>query len=380
MAEPAYRPRFSYTDRLVLDLMAFEGACRVVDQLALPPDASFRIRYEARKRATHHSTRIEGNPLALESIAAAVAGSDRRGSAAEQEVRNYWRALEWLEEQVERSATIDEDFIRRLHRLIIVRGRGRRGERSAYRTGELAVRDTSTGQVDYAPPAPGDVPLLMGQLVAWRGSASAAQLPAPVRAGIMAHRFVSIHPFHDGNGRTTRALATAELWRSGYLMRGFLSVEEYYDADLPAYYAALQLGQPANYYDGRHECDLTPWLEFFVGILAAAAERVRQQAVEFCEPLRIHTAWEDLTRRQQQVLTRLVGQPLDSVGGLSFNPGHVAEWFGVTSRTAIDWLHQWADESFVIPASGSIRITSYRLRAEHESLVVRVRSAMGEGE
>lgn len=375
-----YRPRYDYSDRLVRDLMTFEGACRVVDQLALPPDATFRIRYEARRRATHHSTRIEGNPLALASVPAAVAGRDRTGSAAEQEVRNYWRALEWLEEQAERGAAIDEDFVRRLHRIIIVRGRGRRGERSEYRTGEIAVRDSRSGRVEYGPPMPRDVPELTAQLFAWRCSAATEALPAPVRAAIVAHRFVSIHPFDDGNGRATRALATAELWRAGYAMRGFLSVEEYFDTDLPAYYAALQLGQPWNFYDGRLDCDLTPWIEFFVGILATAARTVQAQAVEFSEPHRIHTAWEDLSRRQQQMLTRLVGHRPDSAGRLSFTPGDVAEWFGITPTTAREWLKEWAGAGFVEPTSRSERVRSYRVASRHEDLVLATRSAGGIGE
>ncbi len=376
MTHSPYLPSFSYTDRLVCDLMAFEGCCRVVDQLVLPPDASFRIRYEARRRATHHSTRIEGNPLALDSIPAAVAGRGRTGSEAEQEVRNYWRALEWIEDQVARAAPVDEEFIRRLHRVIIVRGRGKRGERSDYRTDDIAVRDRATGRVDYAPPEWQDVPSLMAQLSAWRASTSATQLPAPIRAAVLSHRFVSIHPFGDGNGRTARALATAELWLAGYAARGFLSVEEYYDADLPAYYEAIQLGQPVNFYDGRHACNLTPWVVFFVGTLARAATRVREQAVEFSRDLLPHTPWESLDRRQQQVLMRLVGHGLDESGLLRFRPAEVSEWFGVTPKTALEWLHEWASRGFVLAASGQERVRSYRLGPDYENLVLKVLSTV----
>ena len=75
----------------------------------------------------------------------------------------------------------------------------------------------------------------MQELVEWWLGSAAGALPGPVRAGLVAHRFVSIHPFGDGNGRTARALATTELWRAGYDMRGFLSLEEHYTANLQAY-------------------------------------------------------------------------------------------------------------------------------------------------
>jgi hypothetical protein len=57
----------------------------------------------------------------------------------QQEVRNYWRALEWIEEQIEARRPVSEEFIRELHGIILVRGLGRRGLRSAYRTDECPV-------------------------------------------------------------------------------------------------------------------------------------------------------------------------------------------------------------------------------------------------
>ena len=276
---PRYEPRFSYTHEIVNDLLTIEGACRLVDVLALPPDAAFRLKYEARRRSTRYSTAIEGNSLTPDDMIEAVASSDRDLSEQQQEVRNYWNALEWLERQVENNARFTEDFIRRLHGIIIVRGRGRRAEQSQYRTGECPVVDSVTGQVDYGPPRPEDVPGLMAALVTWRNSPAAKQLPGPIRAGVLAYQSVTIHPFADGNRRTARALATAELWFSGYQMRGFLSVEEYYFQNLQRYYDSLQMGLDWDYYSGRNDPGLTPWLSYFVGMMARAASGVRVEAL-----------------------------------------------------------------------------------------------------
>jgi Fic family protein len=51
-----------------------------------------------------------------------------------------------------------------------VRGRGRRGSKSEYRITECPVVDTVTRAIDYGPPEPGDVPVLMGELVDWLSS------------------------------------------------------------------------------------------------------------------------------------------------------------------------------------------------------------------
>lgn len=207
-------------------------------------------------------------------------------SVMQQEVRNYWRALEWIEGQLEAGRSPSQEFIREVHAVIIVLGAGRRGRRSEYREAECPVVDSVTRTIDYGPPKPNDVRELMAGLVAWWRSAEAAELPGPVRAGLLAHRFVSIHPFGDGNGRVARTLATAELWRSGYEMRGFLSLEEHYTADLKAYYDSLQMGLPVDFYEGRHDPDHTQWLEYFLATMANAADGLRQEAIALYGPER----------------------------------------------------------------------------------------------
>ncbi len=72
--------------------------------------------------------------------------------------------------------------------------------------------------------------------------------------------FETIHPFTDGNGRTARALATLVLYQRGYDFRRLFALEDYYNEDRPAYYAAINIGK--NYTERR--IDFTPWLEYFV--------------------------------------------------------------------------------------------------------------------
>ncbi len=371
-----YSPRFSYSHEMVSHLMRIEGACRLVDVLALPPDAAFMLKYDAQRHSTRYSTAIEGNTIRLETISEGIALADRTGSQQQQEVRNYWTALEWLERQVEGHVRFSEEFIRRLHRIIIVRSRGRRGDMSDYRAEECPIVDAATGAVDYGPPKPEDVPSLMSSLLAWYSSPLAEALPGPVRAGVLAYQFVTIHPFADGNGRTARALATAELWFSGYRMRGFLSMEEEYYTDLQRYYDSLQMGLPMDYYQGRNDPDLTPWLTYFLGTMTAAAERVRDRALQLrttAPPRR--APWEGLTRRQQQLLSRLVLTEPEEKGVPSFTPGDIATWFMVSAKTARQWLQDWHDEGFTLPASGEERIRSWRVNSEFEHLLTGVRKA-----
>ena len=96
-------------------------------------------------------------------------------------------------------------------------------------------------------------------------------------AGIAHYQFATIHPYYDGNGRTARLLTTLILHLGGYDLKGLYSLEEYYARNLGAYYEALAIGSSHNYYQGRAEADITPWLEYFCEGVAESFENVRKR-------------------------------------------------------------------------------------------------------
>jgi len=59
-------------------------------------------------------------------------------------------------------------------------------------------------------------------------------------SGVAQFQLVHIHPFVDGNGRTSRLLSTLCLYRAGYDFKRLFSISEYYDRDRAGFYAALQ--------------------------------------------------------------------------------------------------------------------------------------------
>lgn len=378
----SFIPRFSYNHELVRHLGVIEGARAVIEVLPLPPDTTLRLRHDALQRSTRSSTQIEGNPLDEVAVRRAIARSDRTGSDAEQEVRNYWRALDRVEEFAEAQTPITEAFIKELHRIVIVRGRGRRGSKSEYRITECPVVDTVTRAIDYGPPEPGDVPVLMGKLVDWLSSTAVTELSAPIRAAILTHRFLSIHPFNDGNGRTGRLLATAELWRSGYRMRGFFSFDEYFNADRDRYYRSLQMGLPVNFYEGRHDPDHTPWLLYFVETMARAADELQLKAKSLYQGAAPDAPpWEEMSRRSQQLLTRLFARVLDGVKNpFVISVSDVASWFGVSDKTAREWLQEWTEGSLIHPVfvGSGARVRNYTLVEEWIAACFKIRESVSE--
>lgn len=380
-----FAPRFRYSDRMVRDLMAVGGARSLIDQVPLPPAAEVLLVSLARLNSTRHSTEIEGNTLSKAEIRRAVASGSREGSEQEREVRNYWRALEWLEEQADRNAVITEDFIQSLHAIIDTSAAGRKPKQSDWRQVTIAVSDSGTGRPVFVAPAWEDVPALMKDLAAWARGTAAQSLPPPVRAALIAHRFLTIHPFRDGNGRTARALATYALWTTGFRMRGFLSVEEHYAVKRPDYYAAIQMGLPVLCYDidaqgnSRMDCDHTEWLEFFCGTLAMACDGLVESARPWIRSV-VEKAgkseWENLDRRQQCVLVRMLGLGKDQASASEIESSEIVSWFGVSRPTAVEWLREW-EASGLLVAVGQGRYRKYVLEERWREIGARISQLVG---
>lgn len=193
--------------------------------------------------------------------------------------------MEFLETCEKRKLPITEDLIKKLHAIIDVISSGKRPKLTQYRTLQNKVGEKGTRRIAYLPPEPQDVPSLMEDLVAWVNSPENKEVPAPIKAGVFLYQLVTIHPYMDGNGRLARALATYILRLGGYGLNGIFVLEKYYDRNLQGYYDNLQMGLHHNYYFGRNDANLTPWLDFFIEGLAEvfqdAANIVKEKSTEF---------------------------------------------------------------------------------------------------
>ena len=84
---------------------------------------------------------------------------------------------------------------------------------------------------------------------------------------VFIHDFLCIHPFNDGNGRMSRLLTTLLLYRSGFYVGKYISLEAKIAKDKDLYYDALKQTQ-----DGWHqgEEDSVPFIKYLLGTILAA--------------------------------------------------------------------------------------------------------------
>ncbi|HEY40551.1 MAG TPA: Fic family protein [Dehalococcoidia bacterium] len=260
-----YEPNYQNTKKIDFCLDNIERE-RYTSQYMLSPKYEGWLRRRAFIRSGHHSLHIEGNILTEEQVADILENPNANtgDSYHEEDVRNWNRAMQFVDSMsTVPDVPLNTLLIRQIHALIL--GPDDRIHLPGdYRRGDAKVRHPISRKPVYTGPVSGDVPDLMHQFGTWLVS-DATSIHPVVAAGIAHLRFVEIHPFVDGNGRTARALTTLILQRGGYSFNKLLALERYFDVDLLKYCEAISATVGKRFEEGR---DLTEWLEYFSSALS----------------------------------------------------------------------------------------------------------------
>ena len=309
----AYRPQFTITPSLLAQVEAVAALRERILGAAVELSWIPALQKDTRTRNVHASTAIEGNPLTLEQVRALEEGRElaTSGVRARREVVNYFAGLRYVEKRASLKR-IGHDHILALHRILAGKVMDQ-GEAGRYRT--IAVR---VGR--YVLPPALEVSGLMFELLEWWNKESVKLSPV-LSSAILHHRFETIHPFADGNGRTGRALALWELYRRGFDTHHIFSVDEYYWEDRPRYYKELDAVRKAGE-------DLTGWLEYCAEGLHQTLERVWLRVQTFSVKSSVKLV---LRPRQEQLLNLLRDHH-------SMSPSEIWNALGISKQGAMDLL------------------------------------------
>lgn len=105
---------------------------------------------------------------------------------------------------------------------------------------------------------------------------------------VFIHDFLCIHPFNDGNGRMSRLLTTLLLYRSGFYVGKYISLEAKIAKNKDLYYAALAQAQ-IGWHEGTE--DVVPFIKYLLGTILAAYKdfedrmalvKIKLPALEWC--------------------------------------------------------------------------------------------------
>ncbi len=295
-----FNPQFTITNAMTDALTRIERARGFLEAATLSEDWIARMSRRALLLEAHHTTHIEGTQLTLEQAQKLWDGEtiDNVNADDRRELLNYRNAFNLVAEYLTGGAPITEALIREIHQRLVEGVRGGQGQPGRYRTIQNYVVNSQTDQVVYTPPAPGDVPGMMRQLVEWLAADS--EIHPVLVSGIAQFQLVHIHPFVDGNGRTSRLLSTLCLYRSGYDFKRLFTISEYYDRNRGEFYQALQQVR-------ERDMDLTIWLDYFLTGLATQLEETKHIGKTAIE-IDIIANENKLNSRQKRALEYLIIQ------------------------------------------------------------------------
>lgn len=182
----------------------------------LPASVVAELRQRYTVRLTYHSNALEGNTLTQsETEMVITSGVTVSGKTLVEhlEAIGHRDALAFIEELAQKNGATTERDVRDIHALLLRTVDPVAGTRDAGRYRTLDVQAAGTG---YRYPPHYEITERMDAFVTWLNS-DAAQQMHPVQFASEVHlRFVSIHPFRDGNGRTARLLLNLALLRAGF--------------------------------------------------------------------------------------------------------------------------------------------------------------------
>lgn len=315
-----------------------------------------KLRKNSKKKSSYASNKIEGNPLSEKQVEEVIESDERKHYLKpEQEVRNYFLALNYLEEKLNNKEKLSKKLILDVQKLV-EKGAPKEkvGLRGPMSPGVLfAVYDSKTGNPDYIPPEYSDVPGLLDELIEYVNTTDDHPL---IVAAVVHYQLVTIHPFEDGNGRTARLLSGYIMDLNGYGFNGVGSLEEYFAYDVDEYYDSIQMGLPALYYSGRENPPHPEiWINYFLRMVKLYSRKVCDLQLS-SEEEDIAESLSFLKEREKELLVLLISSHRGE-----FTPIEVSKQLSVTNKTVINRLAGLVKNGFVIPILVNKRIRSYKL-------------------
>jgi len=255
-----FNPKFAITNKLLENIKRINLLVSDLNRRRFPEPVLVEFQKNAEATSTHASTSIEGNPLPLTDVKQILKNKPEYIRDSEREVLNYNTILKKINEKIEKgSINITLGLILFIHREITDK------LLPVFKSGKLRnepvfVNNPILRKTIYWPPDHNDVVNLINDLIDFIKT-NKQKIDPLILAGIFHKQLVIIHPFTDGNGRTTRLLTKILMAAMGLNTFNLFSFENYYNQNVSRYFAMV--GVKGNYYEIYKNINFTEWLEYF---------------------------------------------------------------------------------------------------------------------
>ncbi|MCX6794762.1 MAG: Fic family protein [Candidatus Falkowbacteria bacterium] len=297
------------------------------------------------------STRIEGSKLTDEEIEKLFKNGlkiKKFSTRDEQEVAGYKELLENVFEAW-KTIKFSENTIKHFHKELLKYSDKDQGHLGNYKYGENKVvaydHNGKVVGIIFEPTSPYLTPFEMSELVEWTQKALAEKMIHPLLIiGNFILEFLAVHPFQDGNGRTSRILTNLLLLKTGYDFAPYVSHEKFIEDNKDIYYLALNKSQKSLKTD---ESNIVPWLLFFLEIIRNQAK----MAVELSQKEKI----EALLSEKQLAVWYFILEKKETT------PKEIREALKIPTVTVLQVLNKLLDMKKIERLSAG-RSTRYRVK------------------
>ena len=222
----------------------------------------------AKVQSTEASNAIEGIVTTSTRIRQLVEEKTAPRNRDEQEIAGYRDALNIIHENFD-AIPITRNYILQLHKVLYSHmNNPMAGQTKSVQNYISATYPDGHTETLFTPLAPFETPEALDRICDEYNRVIGNMEAEPlIVIPIFIHDFLCIHPFNDGNGRMSRLLTTLLLYRNGFYVGKYISLEAKIAKNKDLYYAALRQAQ-----EGWHEGteDAVPFIKYLLGIILSA--------------------------------------------------------------------------------------------------------------
>ena len=247
------------------------------------------------------TTGIEGNTLSEEAVGEVIRDQSPK-NVEEIETLNAYKALTYIisEKVGADECCVTESMIKKLHEILTEGLNHNDNVPGQYRLQKIKVGHNFEGEKFE------NIPEQMRAFIKYINSDSVKQWGEVIRAVIAHFYLVTIHPFSDGNGRTSRMLEDCILYNSDYNKASFFSLSNFYYKHRDEYFS--QLDDARFKYDGKLQNFVKFSLYGFCSELQANFDKVMQQYTRICFSNYVEEAYQigEISQRQYSLLSMMM--------------------------------------------------------------------------
>lgn len=222
----------------------------------------------AKIQSTEASNAIEGIVTTNTRIRQLVEEKTTPKNRDEQEIAGYRDVLSIIHESFD-AILLSRNFILQLHKIMYSHiNNPMAGQTKNVQNYISATYPDGHTEVLFTPLSPFETPEALDKICdEYNRVIGNMELEPLIAIPIFIHDFLCIHPFNDGNGRMSRLLTTLLLYKSGFFVGKYISLEAKIAKNKDLYYDALRSSQ-----DGWHEGkeDAVPFIKYLLGTILAA--------------------------------------------------------------------------------------------------------------